>query len=76
MAFDIARFNSAFSQARHEQRTDPEFDLAKAQEHLRELLADEPEGDERDWALRMIAKLAVPPPPPREYGPLYHEAGA
>jgi hypothetical protein len=24
----------------------------------------------------MIEALAEPPPPPREYGPLYHEAGA
>ncbi|GAA1612067.1 hypothetical protein [Kribbella karoonensis] len=76
MAFDIAQFNSAFSQARYEQKTDPDFDLEKAQEHLRELIANAPEGDDRAFALRMIAKLAVPQPPPREYGPLYHEAGA
>jgi hypothetical protein len=76
MTFDLARFNSAFAQARHEQQTDPEFDLVAAQQKLRELIADEPEGEDRAFALRMIAKLAVPPPPPREYGPLYHEAGA
>ncbi|GAA3098538.1 hypothetical protein JOF29_005868 [Kribbella aluminosa] len=76
MTFDLARFNSAFAQARYEQKTDRSFDLAAAQQQLRELIADEPESDERAWAVRMITKLAVPPPPPREYGPLYHEAGA
>lgn len=76
MAFDIARFNSAFSQARYEQKTDPDFDLAKAQEHLRSLIADEPEGEDRAFALGMIEDLAEPPPSPREYGPLYQEAGA
>jgi hypothetical protein len=76
MTFDLARFNSAFSQARYEQETDPEFDLAAAQQRLHALIADEPEGEDREFGLRMIEALAVPPPPPREYGPLYHEAGA
>jgi hypothetical protein len=75
-AMDVARFNSAFSAARRRRDNEADFDLAAAQQELRELIADEPENDERAWALRMIAKLAVPPPPPREYGPLYHEAGA
>ncbi|GAA1143491.1 hypothetical protein GCM10009630_47330 [Kribbella jejuensis] len=73
---DVARFNSAFSDARRRRDSDDDFDLAVAQQELRELIADEPEGHERAWALRMIDKLAVPPPPPPEYGPLYHEAGA
>ncbi|MGW5187670.1 hypothetical protein ACWEOO_00335 [Kribbella sp. NPDC004138] len=76
MAFDIARFNSEFAQARHEQKTDPTFDLAAAQRKLRALIADEPDGEDRTFALGMIEDLAEPPPPPREYGPLYHEAGA
>lgn len=73
---DIAQFNSAFAQARHEQKTDAQFDLATAQQHLLALIADEPEGEDRNFALRMIEDLSEPPPPPREYGPLYHEAGA
>ena len=73
---DVARFNSAFAEARDRRDSDPGFDLAAAQLALRELVADEPEGEDRAWALRMINKLAEPPPPPREYGPLYHEAGA
>ncbi|MET9269214.1 hypothetical protein [Kribbella sp. NPDC003557] len=76
MAFDIARFNSEFAQARHEQKTDPNFDLARAQQKLHDLIADEPDGEDRTFALEMIEVLAEPPPPPREYGPLYHEAGA
>ena len=76
MAFDIARFSSEFAQARHEQKTDPTFDLAAAQRKLRALIAGEPDGEDRTFALGMIEDLAEPPPPPREYGPLYHEAGA
>jgi hypothetical protein len=73
---DIARFNSAFAEARDERDSTPDFDVPAAQQKLRDLIVDEPEGDDRAWALRMIDKLAEPPPPPREYGPLYHEAGA
>ncbi|MET9314469.1 hypothetical protein ABZX12_21885 [Kribbella sp. NPDC003505] len=73
---DVARFNSAFAEARDRRDSDPGFDLAAAQQSLRELVADEPEGEDRAWAMRMINKLAEPPPPPREYGPLYHQAGA
>ncbi|MFG1910865.1 hypothetical protein [Kribbella sp. NPDC048928] len=76
MTFDLARFSSAFAQARHEQKTDPAFDLEAAQQRLQLLIADEPPGEDRTFALGMIEDLAKPPPPPREYGPLYHEAGA
>jgi hypothetical protein len=76
MPFDLARFNSEFAQARHEQKTDPDFDLAAAQQKLRDLIANEPAGEDRTFAVGMIEDLAKPSPPPREYGPLYHEAGA
>jgi hypothetical protein len=76
MAFDVARFNSAFSAARHQQEIDQEFDLKAAQEKLRDLIADEPEGEDRAWAVRLIEKLAEPRPTPREWSPLYHEAAA
>ncbi|MEV0792821.1 hypothetical protein [Kribbella sp. NPDC050459] len=76
MAFDVARFNSAFSAARYQQDTDRDFDLEAAQQKLRDLIADEPEGDDRDWAVRLIGKLAEPRPAPREWSALYYEAAA
>jgi hypothetical protein len=76
MPFDIAKFNSAFSEARHQQRTDKDFDAAAARDELLALIADEPPGEDRDWALRMIDKLAEPLPPARQWSSLYHEAGA
>jgi hypothetical protein len=76
MAFDIARFNSAFSAARYEQETEQDFDLQAAQQKLRDMLADEPDGEDRAWALRLIEKLAEPRPAPREWSPLYYEAAA
>ncbi|MFF0338210.1 hypothetical protein [Kribbella sp. NPDC004875] len=47
MAFDIARFNSAFTGARYQQRSDPDFDLPAAQQKLRDLIADEPDSEGR-----------------------------
>ncbi|MEU8224543.1 hypothetical protein [Kribbella sp. NPDC048915] len=76
MAFDVARFNSAFAAARHQQETDQDFNLAAAQHKLRDLIADEPDGEDRAWALRLIDKLAEPRPAPREWSPLYYEAAA
>lgn len=76
MPLDIAEFNSAFGEARRLQRTQPDFDVTVAQNELRALVADEPPGEDRDWALGMIDKLAEPSPPPRQWSALYHEAGA
>jgi hypothetical protein len=76
MPMDIAKFNSAFGDARHRQRTEKVFDAAAARDELLALIADEPPGEDRDWALRLIDKLAEPLPPPRQWSPLYHEAGA
>ncbi len=73
---DIAQFNSAFATARHEQRTDPAFDLAAAQDRMRALIADEPEGEDRAWAERMITKLTEPLPPAPKLSALYDEAAA
>ncbi|MEU4289233.1 hypothetical protein AB0E63_13520 [Kribbella sp. NPDC026596] len=73
---DIAEFNSAFADARHRQRTESDFDVAAAQHELRTLVSDEPDGEDRAWALRLIDKLAEPLPPPRQWSALYHEAGA
>lgn len=76
MPLDIAKFNSVFSDARFRQRTEEDFDVSAAQQELRALIADEPAGDDREWALTLIDKLAEPLPPPRRWSPLYHEAGA
>jgi hypothetical protein len=73
---DIAAFNSAFAEARHRQRTETDFDVRTAQDELHALVADEPDGEDRAWALGLIEKLAEPVPPPRQWSPLYHEAGA
>jgi hypothetical protein len=72
---DIAKFNSAFSRARRQQRTEPDFDVTAAQAELRELIAEEPDNDDRDWALRLIDRLAEPLPAPPERSELYAEAG-
>ncbi|MEV5962264.1 hypothetical protein AB0L70_10910 [Kribbella sp. NPDC051952] len=76
MPLDLAQFNSAFADARYRQRTEENFDVPAAQQQLRGLIADEPPGDDRDFAERMIDKLATPAAPPREWSALYHEAGA
>lgn len=75
MPLDIAKFNSAFGDARYRQRTEPDFDVQAAQDELRALITDEPDGEDRAWALRLIDKLAEPIPPPRQWSPLYYEAG-
>jgi len=76
MPMDIAEFNAAFGDARYRQRTEQNFDVSAAQDELRALIADEPDGEDRAWALRLIDKLAEPLPPPRQWSALYHEAGA
>ncbi|TWD72447.1 hypothetical protein FB561_7439 [Kribbella amoyensis] len=72
---DIARFSSAFSDARHRQRTEQDFDTEAAQTQLRDLLTGEPDDEDRAWAYRMIEKLAEPLQAPPERSPLYEEAG-
>lgn len=73
---DIAKLNSLFTQARYEQRQNPAYDVGPTQQLLRDLVADEPESDDKMWALRLADKLAEPLPPPREMSPLYDEAVA
>ncbi|MEU8224542.1 hypothetical protein [Kribbella sp. NPDC048915] len=73
---DVVAFNTAYAEARDQRDADPNFDVPGAQQLLRAMIAGEPDGDDRAWALRMIDKLTTPSPPPREYGPLYHQAGA
>ncbi|TCO21194.1 hypothetical protein EV652_111101 [Kribbella steppae] len=72
---DIAGFNSAFSGARRRIRSE-RADVGREQERLRALVSADDPAEDRDWALRLIESLAVPPAPPRQWSALYDEAGA
>lgn len=74
MPLDVARFTSAFSDANHRRRTEPDFDLASEQAKLRDLLSDADSPEQRAWALGLIEMLAEPVPPAREQSELYTEA--
>ncbi|WP_432938655.1 hypothetical protein ACQPXM_27755 [Kribbella sp. CA-253562] len=74
MPLDIAKFNSAYSDARY--RIDRgDADVAAEQARLRELVPDDAARDDVEWADTLIVSLAEPPEPPREWSELYHEAG-
>jgi hypothetical protein len=71
---DIAKFNSAYSDARY--RVDREGgDVAAEQAELRGLLPDDAAAEDLEWAQTLIESLADPAPPEPEWSPLYHEAG-
>ncbi|MFI5733780.1 hypothetical protein ACIA49_26935 [Kribbella sp. NPDC051587] len=73
---DIAKINSLFTQARHEQRLHPAYDVRPTQHEIRTLVAGEPDSEDKAWALRLADNLATPLPPAREWSPLYDEAAA
>ncbi|MFF1821234.1 hypothetical protein ACFVWG_28280 [Kribbella sp. NPDC058245] len=73
---DIAKINSLFAQARHEQRQHPAYDVRPTQHEIRTLVAGEPDSDDKTWALRLADNLASPLPPAREWSALYDEAAA
>jgi hypothetical protein len=72
---DVAAFNSAFADARYKLRTDPDASVEEQQDRLRALIRDDTSERDRQWGLDLINLLAEPPRPPRQWGPLYHEAG-
>jgi hypothetical protein len=74
MPLDVAGFNSAFSGARYRVRSE-DGDAAAEQARLRELVPDDASAEDREWALGLIDLLGEPEPPPRQWSPLYHEAG-
>ncbi|MFC5261058.1 hypothetical protein ACFPJ1_02955 [Kribbella qitaiheensis] len=74
MPLDVAKFNSAFAGARRRVRKE-QGDVAEEQARLRELVPDDASAEDRDWAVGLIESLAEPPPPPRQWSELYHEAG-
>jgi len=74
MPLDVAKFNSAFSGARYRVRKEA-GDVGEEQVRLRELIPDDASAEDREWAVSLVELLAEPPPPPREWSELYHEAG-
>jgi nitroimidazol reductase NimA-like FMN-containing flavoprotein (pyridoxamine 5'-phosphate oxidase superfamily) len=75
MPLDLAEFNTAFSRARDKVRNQEGTDVAAEQEKLRALVPDDASEHDRTWTKTLIDGLADPPPPPRQWSALYHEAG-
>jgi hypothetical protein len=74
MPLDIPAFNDAFGRARDRVRDGQPVDVAAEQEKLRALVPADASEHDRTWTARLIARLAEPPPPPRVWSDLYHEA--
>ena len=74
MPLDVAKFNSAFSGARYRVHNE-HADVGTEQVLLLDLVPDDAAPDDRSWAQNLIASLADPPRPPRQWSPLYYEAG-
>ncbi|QNE17579.1 hypothetical protein F1D05_06235 [Kribbella qitaiheensis] len=75
MPLDLAEFNSAFSRARDKVRGEEDVDVAAVQAELRALVPADASEHDRTWTKTLIDRLAEPPPPPRQWSALYHEAG-
>jgi hypothetical protein len=74
MPLDIPAFNNAFGRARDRVRGTQPVDVPAEQEKLRALVPADASDDHRAWTDRLIARLAEPPAPPREWSELYYEA--
>jgi hypothetical protein len=75
MPLDIPAFNDAFGRAYDRvHRSAQPADLAAEQEKLRALVPADASEEDRTWTGHLINDLAEPPPPPREWSELYHEA--
>jgi hypothetical protein len=75
MPLDIPAFNNAFGRAYDRvHRSAQPADLAAEQEKLRALVPADASEEDRTWTDHLINDLAEPPPPPREWSELYHEA--
>ncbi|GAB3835308.1 hypothetical protein [Kribbella italica] len=73
MPLDIAKFNSAYSDARGRVRREGS-EVEEEQTRLRDLVPEDASAEHLEWANALIASLAEPAAPPREYSELYHEA--
>jgi hypothetical protein len=75
MPLDVPNFTKAFNRARERVRAGQSVDIEAEQERLRALVPADASEHERSWTARVIAGLAEPPAPAREWSELYHEAG-
>jgi hypothetical protein len=72
---DIETFTMAFNRARDRVRSETGADVVAEQAALQALVPNDASPDERRWTSELIDSLGTPPPPPREWSELYHEAG-
>lgn len=72
----VPEFDKAYIRARDRVEASRGATLADEQEALRRLVPGLPEESDRQWAERMIAKLAESAEPEPQPGPLYMEASA
>ena len=71
-----AVFNEAFYEARERVRRAEGADVAAEQVALRALVPEDASEHDRGWTGQLIASLADPPAPPRQWSEYYHQAGA
>jgi hypothetical protein len=74
MPLDVPAFNNAFGRARDRMRAGQPVDIPAEQDKLRALVPADASDDHRAWTDRLIARLAEPPAPPREWSELFYEA--
>jgi hypothetical protein len=73
---DPAVFNEAFYEARERVRSAEGADVAAEQAALKALVPENASEHDRAWTGQLIASLAEPPAPPRQWSQYYHQAGA
>lgn len=73
---DLAVFNRAFARARDRVRGDEVADIEAEQAALQAIVTANASEHDRGWTGRLIASLAEPPAPPRQWSEYYHQAGA
>ncbi|TCN37591.1 hypothetical protein EV644_111145 [Kribbella orskensis] len=73
---DLAVFNRAFARACDRVRGDDVADIEAEQAALQALVPANASEHDRGWTGRLIASLAEPPAPPRQWSEYYHQAGA
>ncbi|MFC6162979.1 hypothetical protein [Kribbella jiaozuonensis] len=74
MPLDIPAFNDAFGRARDRVRGGQAADIPAEQEKLRALVPTDASEHDQTWTARLIARLAEPPAPPRQWSELFYEA--
>ena len=72
---NLAEFNGAFVRARDRVHSDEGADIQAEQDALRALVPEDASEHDQDWTGRLIASLAEPPAPPRQWSEYYEQAG-